>query len=707
MNTVRYHQIPYIELSVFTSIIAITLAYFFFQARLGLVNAMAGDVLKTLGISLLLLNLPLAISLRFKTQDTQLPWYQSQAFITCLTLVIIVFAGFIIEDHNYYLDYGLSMAGYLCFLFSAYKFVSLSIFSGSIFKKAIYLCLFFAFSLWATGIFWNTGFFSKGPSYRYVFFSPFFVESLYLGGAHSDTLLFSSLSQMIQTYGIPSTGLDGLPYIPYHFGSYWIFAQLSKLIQINPIYFYQLCYPVVFLPLYFYSFLLFMVETRDVYAPTRNSAQSLFNIFTFIIFAAAFISFLPHKYSNYIGFMRLNFLVSPSYLLSFIFTFLSFCLVVSFWVKFNVAKLFGRRDMVFLTVIIPALLICIGLTKISSIFIIFSLATYLFLRMALFKRYQFIVSYSISVCIVLVVLYYTFPVSQAGFSIKQFPIFIAYIDHQLKPFFLMFNYLWSFLFIYFSIKSHNISNMQLLKQAFSNRLTLSIESVIVVSVVGFLPGALMAGLGGDAYYFADFQKWIALPLLLALFDYRAIKLKPATIALILFLMPLLYVVYKNGTEKFLAYRSQMNQMREVVMNTPAKQQEIVNILLKLYKLPLSQKRNTALFIPQNNHAYWGLADKIGCPTVPFIAPALSGIAMVDGLPPADCGGRENIMLSNNGYECYQLRTAEQTAIDRANATVCMKALEKGFESIIRIDETEKGLQQTAIQCEDAADKGGL
>jgi hypothetical protein len=299
----------------------------------------------------------------------------------------------------------------------------------------------------------------------------------------------------------------------------------------------------------------------------------------------------------------------------------------------------------------------------------------------------------------LVVSHYTLPASQEAFSIKHFSFFSDYVADPWKPLFLMFNYFWPFLFLYFFMKVNDISNIHLLKHAFINRLTLSIEIVIVISILSFLPGALMANLQFDAYYFLDFQKWISISFLLALFDYSAIKLKPAIVVLILFLMPLMYVVYENGTEKYLAYRSHIKHMREVVINAPSKKQDIVNILLKLHKLPLSQKRNTLLFIPQNNLAYWGLADQIGCHSVPFIAPALSGMAMIDGLPPTECGGPNDSMLRHNGYECYQIRTREQTDDDRRSSSLCSKALEKGFKNIIRIDETEEGFKQTNIECD--------
>lgn len=56
-------QFLYIELSVFTSIIALSLSFFFYQARVGLADSMVAEIIKSLGLSLLILNLPLQ---RFK-----------------------------------------------------------------------------------------------------------------------------------------------------------------------------------------------------------------------------------------------------------------------------------------------------------------------------------------------------------------------------------------------------------------------------------------------------------------------------------------------------------------------------------------------------------------------------------------------------------------------------------------------------------------
>jgi hypothetical protein len=236
-----FKQIPYLEISIFSSIIAITLSYFFYQARLGLENSMTRDVVKSLGISLLLINFPFFISFfqRVRSSEERLPWYRSYAFTTLLLLSTVTLVGFMIQDQStHYFDTALSIAGYSLFLLSALGYISFTILSSHITKNAFFLSLFFVFSLWVTGIIWGTGYFFPARSQYWVFLNPLFVERIYVGGAHLDTLFHASISQMIETYGIPSTGLDGLPYLHYHFGSHWIFAQFSKLIHMDPINFY-------------------------------------------------------------------------------------------------------------------------------------------------------------------------------------------------------------------------------------------------------------------------------------------------------------------------------------------------------------------------------------------------------------------------------------------------------------------------------------
>jgi hypothetical protein len=156
------------------------------------------------------------------------------------------------------------------------------------------------------------------------------------------------------------------------------------------------------------------------------------------------------------------------------------------------------------------------------------------------------------------------------------------------------------------------------------------------------------------------------------------------------------MVYHNATLNFIAYRSQIDTLKSQTKDMKSQSYELLKILEGLDKLPLSKKKKMLLFIPKDNVAYWGLHhsyDYYNCKAVPLIAPAISGIAMIDGLPPMDCETKYY------GYNSYTSRKTEQTAKDRTNSSLCFKALGKGFHNIIKIDQTESGFQQTYIKCD--------
>lgn len=74
------------------------------------------------------------------------------------------------------------------------------------------------------------------------------VEGISFKGCQIDELYHASICNMLRTYGVASTGLDGVPFQPYHFGSHWLFARLCNLLDVRVIDFYSRGYRVVFVP---------------------------------------------------------------------------------------------------------------------------------------------------------------------------------------------------------------------------------------------------------------------------------------------------------------------------------------------------------------------------------------------------------------------------------------------------------------------------
>ncbi|MGY4334558.1 hypothetical protein ACVWWG_008975 [Bradyrhizobium sp. LB7.2] len=84
-------------------------------------------------------------------------------------------------------------------------------------------------------------------------FSP---EQALLGALNHDTTFHSSIAFLIQNFGIPSLGLDGMVPIKYHFGTHFWFAALGRLASAEPVYSYGAAVPIVAAPLLVVSVLL-------------------------------------------------------------------------------------------------------------------------------------------------------------------------------------------------------------------------------------------------------------------------------------------------------------------------------------------------------------------------------------------------------------------------------------------------------------------
>ena len=109
--------------------------------------------------------------------------------------------------------------------------------------------------------------------------------------------------------------------------------------------------------------------------------------------------------------------------------------------------------------------------------------------------------------------------------------------------------------------------------------------------------------------------------------------------------------------------------------------KLIEKLWELSHLPISQKRKTLVYIPKSNKVFWKSLKR--CKSVPFLVPAISGIAMLAGLPDENC---ETLYY---GYAIYKDSTRMDE--DRVGAeTICRQAIRKGFSEVIILDEESSG-----------------
>lgn len=104
---------------------------------------------------------------------------------------------------------------------------------------------------------------------------------------------------------------------------------------------------------------------------------------------------------------------------------------------------------------------------------------------------------------------------------------------------------------------------------------------------------------------------------------------------------------------------------------------IVSALRGLTAIPRGEKRRTALFIPQSDTAFWNLfPEPDRCNVASLAAPAISGLALVDGMPPVDCA-----LTDQWAFALYPPRTGPQLEADLTDERLCERAAAKGFSRL--------------------------
>ena len=146
------------------------------------------------------------------------------------------------------------------------------------------------------------------------------------GSGHVDTLMHLAGTRMLATYGVFTTGLDGIPYFPYHWGSHAILHGLVKATGVPIWAGYSLLFPVVWVPL----FLRMFVECTLVCTGSMHRWQSLNPVVSlasvlFVIWPVSMLSFAGGVPS---GLQYIIPWVSESLVISLVFVWVAMCVVL-------------------------------------------------------------------------------------------------------------------------------------------------------------------------------------------------------------------------------------------------------------------------------------------------------------------------------------------------------------------------------------------
>jgi hypothetical protein len=295
-----------------------------------------------------------------------------------------------------------------------------------------------------------------------------------------------------------------------------------------------------------------------------------------------------------------------------------------------------------------------------------------------------------------------------------------YVNAAWWPYFILAHLFWSWVFIYLRLREEQLRTVGELREAAAGGRITDVVVVAIVMVCGFLPGELIDIHGGSAIYFSDVQRWLSLGLLMAyasrwLAERRsrvdaapataslASKVRVSQLWLAALVVPLAVTVLLNGIRApVTALRANLALRRALYAEAGAKANglrsladpqvlstglghspdyTLIAALKALDDTPAPTKRRTVLFIPQSYDRFWKIwSEPERCSFIPLVATATSGLALLDGMPPADCD-----LTDQYGMTHYRRRVSPQTDADTAQAMLCNKARIKGFSRVVVLD----------------------
>lgn len=475
-----------------------------------------------------------------------------------------------------------------------------------------------ALSSWLTAIC-----FSRGYRHAWV------REGLLLGEGHRDLFAHSAVMAMIQTYGVPSSGIHAATPWPYHCGSHWLFAQLGPLLDLPPLEFYTLAFPVIFLP-WLVRAVASLACTLAQPGPQLSGRPALFWFLLFVGFAGV----LPAGAK--IGPTHSSF-GSESMAVAVASSLYGLSILITLWRRSS-APGFTPSARVALVLLCPALLGVIGFTKSSIMLLLGPLAGYAAFRLGALRRPPVFIALALGVATSAGVLSIALPPGQIQ-SLVPAHYLRTFVDPAWWVVFPFTHYLWVWLLVW--LLALQRGSFREVAGALRRRELFALEAVLFVAFLGALPGLLLPIGGGSAFYFSDYQRWLALPIVIAgaCFGPAPVRPLPGWARLVL-VSCCVHVSLNAGVTAWREHAQNLSRawshasFASVRTRSPevARVRDIVQRLEELSKLPRSIRAEACLFIPRHVTDYWATFAGNGSWRESFVAPALSHVTLLEGWP---------------------------------------------------------------------------
>jgi hypothetical protein len=547
-----------------------------------------------------------------------------------------------------------------------------------------------------------------------------YPESIVAGRVATDVVQQAAVINMISMYRVASTGLDGLPPLRYHNGSLWIAEGLRRLCGFRAIDFMAFGYGILLIPLYVATFFGCAELLR---AAVRRESD----VPPFTFWAAglvAFVGIFPFTGDP----MQLNFneiiINSDSFLLAISFSLLLIGTAVWFHGSLGVRGfVWTLHEKIAVAVLLPAVLGLVGWVKISQIYLLLGLAEYLCWRVKWLRTWPFVLGTTVSALTLAAMVYLERGAVKSRFA----PLNFDRIAPEWVPYFFVVFFAWAWLLLLVWARIRGTRTLGELVRAAKAGDTILVELAFVTVVAGLIPYLLVNFNSPNWKYFTDFQGVIAGVFVVALLpQFRfadmlqrirdgSLRLTSAmllglTVAigghLFITTVAATYRMLKRGCETravlaglpATAWRQELGQIRgrrSFVVAALANRVQLVQCLYRIGDQPAPQRRGTVMYIPKTNRTYWDMRQ-LGDGTTPFIAPALAGLPMVDGLPEYEDIGWAEVGW---GYPQYKLPSGHEEPTENLDRAID-KARKGGFRKLVVMRKAaagECGVQEIQVQ----------
>lgn len=514
-------------------------------------------------------------------------------------------------------------------------------------------------------------------------------EQSLMGTLNHDTTFHSAIAFLIQNFGVPSLGVDGIIPIRYHFGSHFWLAALGRMTLSDPVFSYGAGVPIILAPT--------LVAVLLLSAASIDRGRKTLPAYLLVGIALAL-------FSDAIGWK--SYYISESYTCALIglLLLLPLLALVAGEVLLSPRQLSVASAIAVLS--IPFLLVL----KVSVGSLWTAAVGYVVLRRYGFSKRTMLTGFAASV-IFLVVFRALSPSPNDYKTLSSSLIVPLFFFRLFGPVSLS-----SFAIPLFLLLSKTrLYGGQGLRSSFSAKSDLMFEATMVVMVLGAIPPAIGIPQDSAVWYFLNVSQWIAMPLLTARFApatfpwptrnvlLRAFPIIFIAAGLSLILLPAVYkqaspvlldanresggrLLHGRTPSKYF-YQTLMSEhvlwgsdFRSTVAATSGAQ------LIQIVRHAIPQPdRNVAVFIPPENTAFWSRSTT--CMEKYNAQVSLTGQPSLLGEPP---GCDADAYTSDYGTE-FQSHSA-------SDRDLCEHAKQRNIQRVLVVAESRPSARNHIINC---------